>query len=382
MSDGSEGDRTGSREASPQAATGQPAPVTPTDDAVGPDTHLSDTPPSHAPSSDAHSSNAHSSNDVGTGTPPSGAADGQRRQRRQRATRSVGARVRTAIADFVRRVWNKADQDQIFFMAGAIAFNVLVAIVPLALAAVGVAGFFLQAQADITGGPADPLVTYLLNVLPPVSADFADAVRDYLNQLIDQATGLFTIGTLVFAWLATRLIGTLRAALREVFDIDQDRGIIAGKIFDLQMVFVAGTLLAVNIAATVVIELVANYGIQVFHIAEGQALMANLLTLVSFLSIWSMFVLIYRYLPARRIQWRTAIISATFTALFFELLKEAFAWYFRSYAGYASTYQNLATIAIVVIYVYYTAIVFILGGEVGQVASLQRIRRRQKERLS
>jgi membrane protein len=291
-------------------------------------------------------------------------------------------RTRTAAADFIRRVWMKADQDQIFFMAGAIAFNVLVAIVPLALAAVGVAGFFLQARADITGGPADPLVDYLLNVLPPVSAEFAEAVRGYLNELIAQATGLFTIGTLVFAWLATRLIGTLRTALREVFDIQQDRGIIAGKLFDLQMVFVAGTLLAVNIAATVLIEIVAAYGLEFLHISQGPAVLANLLTLLSFLSIWSMFVLIYRYLPARRIQWRTALISATFTAFMFELLKELFAWYFRNYAGYASTYQNLATIAIVVIYVYYMAVLFILGGEVGQVAALQRIRRRQKERLS
>jgi membrane protein len=294
---------------------------------------------------------------------------------------SAMQRARISSADFLRRVWNKADQDQIFFMAGAIAFNVLVAIVPLAIAAAGIAGFFLQARADITGGPADPLVNYLLGVLPPVSSEFADQMRDYLNAFVEQATGLFTIGTLVFAWLATRLVGTLRTALREIFDIQQDRGIIAGKLFDLQMVFVAGTLLAVNITATVVIELVAAYGLELLHIPEGQAVLAQLLTVVAFLSIWFMFVLIYRYLPARRIQWRTALISATFTALMFELMKEAFAWYFRNYAGYASTYQGLASVAIVVIYVYYTAIAFILGGEVGQVAALQRIRRRQKERL-
>jgi membrane protein len=294
---------------------------------------------------------------------------------------SAVSRARVGTADFIRRVYQKADQDQIFFMGGAIAFNVLVAIVPLALAVAGVAGFFLQARADITGGPADPLVNYLLSVLPPVSAEFADQMRGYLNAFIEQATGLFTIGTLVFAWLATRLIGTLRTALREIFDIQQDRGIIAGKLFDLQMVFVAGTLLAINIAATVVIELVASFGLEVLHIPEGQAVLAQLLTVVSFLSIWFMFVLIYRYLPARRIQWRTALISATFTALLFELMKQGFAWYFRNYGGYASTYQGLASIAIVVIYVYYTAVVFILGGEVGQVAALQRIRRRQKERL-
>ena len=36
------------------------------------------------------------------------------------------------------------------------------------------------------------------------------------DRIIAKSTGLFTIGTIVFAWLATRLVGTLRTALREI----------------------------------------------------------------------------------------------------------------------------------------------------------------------
>ncbi|CAN5749770.1 N/A [soil metagenome] len=298
-------------------------------------------------------------------------------------TRSVAARVRSGTGDFLRRVWQKADQDQIFFMGGAIAFNVLVAIVPLAIAAVGVAGFFLQARAG-PGGDTEPVVEDILAVLPPVSGEFQQEMAGYLNTFIEQATGLFTIGTLVFAWLATRLIGTLRAALREIFDIQQDRGIVAGKLFDMQMVFVAGTLLSLNIVITFMLRQVTDYGSDIADLAPAQEIfIVNFaFAALAFLTIWFMFVLIYRYLPARRVQWRTAVMSATFTALMFELMKYAFGWYFATYPAYSSTYQSLASIAIVVIYVYYMAIAFILGGEVGQVASLQRVRRRQKERLS
>lgn len=309
-------------------------------------------------------------------------ADGPGTAAATRSSPSRPRRWRAGAGDFVRRVYKKADQDEIFFMAGAIAFNVLVAIVPLAIAAVGVAGFFLRARAG-GAGPAEPVVEYLLRVLPPVSLDFRREMEGYLNTFIEQATGLFTIGTLVFAWLATRLIGTLRTALREIFDIQQDRGIIAGKIFDLQMVFVAGTLLVLNIATTLALGLITDVGFGFLDFEPGQeSFLQNMIfTTLGFLTIWFMFVLIYRYLPARRIQWRTAIISATFTALLFEVMKSAFAWYFSSYANYQSTYGNLASLAIVVIWVYYTAVAFILGGEVGQVAALQRIRRRQKERL-
>lgn len=312
-----------------------------------------------------------------------GSAGGASAAPRRRTARSALARLRSGAGDFVRRVYSKADQDQIFFMAGAIAFNVLVAIVPLAIAAVGVAGFFLQARAEYGADPVEPVIDYLLRVLPPVTPDFVAYMEALFRDFIAQATGLFTIGTLIFAWLATRLIGTLRTALREIFDIQQDRGIIAGKIFDLQMVFIAGTLLALNIALTVTLGLVTRFGFDRIGIAPGSANLAQNMFFagLAFLTVWFMFVLIYRYLPARRIQWRTAMISATFTAALFEVMKAAFAWYFANYATFTSTYGNLASIAIVVLWIYYTAIAFILGGEVGQVAALARIRRRQKERL-
>jgi len=323
---------------------------------------------------------------------PDTSTEGERRQGKApasgfhstvtRAERSAYRSARASAGDFLRRVLKKAEQDNIFFLAGAIAFNVIVAIVPLALASIGVAGFFLQARGDATS-PAEPVVQYLLGVLPEVSTAFETSMRDLLNGFVKKSSGLFTAGTLVFAWLATRLIGTLRSALREVFDLASDRSILAGKIFDLQMVFVAGTLLAVNITVTVLINVIAADTLNYLNAGVRQTNWWNsaLLSFLSFFTIWFMFALIYRYLPARRIQWRTAIISATFTAILFELMKKGFGWFFAT-RGTMSTYDSLASIAIVVLWVYYMAVAFVLGGEVGQVAALQKIRRRQKERLS
>jgi membrane protein len=291
-------------------------------------------------------------------------------------TGSLGRAAREVAGDYIRRVWSKADQDRIFFMAGAIAFNVLVAIVPLALAAIGITGMVLQHRYEEES--AERLVSYLLQALPPVSDEFTRNVATRLRPLLDQAGGFTSVGVAVFVWLATRLVGTLRTALREVFDIHQDRSIIAGKLFDIQMVIVAGSLLAVNIGFTIVMQVLSRFGVEFLGLRAYDE--SVIFPLVAFISLYIMFALIYRYLPARRPQWRTAIIAATFTSVLFELLKQAFAWYVRR-VDYSSTYQNFAFLVILVLYVYYMAIIFILGGEVGQVAALRRVRRRQKERL-
>ncbi|NJD09026.1 MAG: YihY/virulence factor BrkB family protein, partial [Gemmatimonadetes bacterium] len=267
--------------------------------------------------------------------------------------------ARAAAGDFLRRVWVKADQDKIFFMAGAIAFNILVAIVPLALAAIGIAGMILQQRYQAEAGRR--LVEFLLQALPPVSEAFTNDIARTLNSLLAKSGGFTTVGIALLVWLATRLVGTLRTVLREVFDIQQDRSIIAGKIFDIQMVVVAGTLLGLNVGLTIVLNLLSQFSVDVLGMPAYRLRQNIVFPVIAFISIWTMFLLMYRYLPGRRIQWRTSLIAASFTAVLFELLKQAFAWYVNNFAEFGSTYGNFAFVAIVVIYVYYMAIVFILG---------------------
>lgn len=284
-----------------------------------------------------------------------------------------------AVKDFVRRVWNKADQDGIFFMAGAIAFNLIVAIVPLVLAILGIAGLILQKQVS---DPSKTLFDFIFRSLPPVGAEFERYVRDeVLNPLLRGSGGFIGFGTLVLVWVSTRLIGTLRFALREVYDIGEDRNIIRGKWFDVQIVIAASLLFAINVFGAVSVTVVAQTGSEFLGIEPTAWFSQVVLNLTAVVSLWVMFLLIYHFLPYRRVSWRTAIVSATFTTLAFELLRRAFAWYALNVANYRGTYANFINLIILVFWMYYIGIVFVLGGEIGQVYSMRRIRRRQKERL-
>ena len=161
---------------------------------------------------------------------------------------------------FVRRVYDKAGDDNIFFLAGAISFNVLVAIVPLLLFAVGVAGLVLSAR---FGDPAAVIVERLLSYLPAVGGDI-DLVatgEGAVRQILESRRGFTAVGSILLIWCSTRLVGTLRTALREVFDVAQDRGIVGGKIFDIKVVMVGGALVLVNLWITAEMEAARDLGI-------------------------------------------------------------------------------------------------------------------------
>src|SRR5690606_10587909 len=119
-----------------------------------------------------------------------------------------------------------------------------------------------------------------------------------------------------------------------------------------------------------------TYGIELLGLSgygEVVAIQNIFAQILAYAFILLMFVLMYRYLPARRIPWRIAIVAAIFTGVAFELLKSIFAWYVTNVATHTSPYGAFATFVILVLWIYYSAVVFVLGGEVGQVYELHRI---------
>jgi membrane protein len=281
--------------------------------------------------------------------------------------------------DFTRRLWLKAGDDDIFFLAGGIAFNVLIAALPFLLLLIAVFGFVLKRAVD---DPEQAAVNYVLSILPP-SQRIVVLTRTLVREVVAGRTQFGVLGLVLFIWTSTRLFTSLRSVLKHIFDLPEERGIVAGKIFDLQMVVVAGTLFVLNTGTTIIVEAAQAYGVEWLGLGgrdELEMIQRGSARLLAFGFILLAFVLIYRYLPLRKTPWRIALVAASFTSVVWEMLKGAFAWHVST-ADYRTTYGTLATLVLLVLWVYYSAFVFVLGGEVGQVYDLLRRRRKQRELL-
>ena len=290
----------------------------------------------------------------------------------------LGSR-RSRLREFSHRVYQKSAEDNVFFMAGAISYSVLIAVVPLFLLVVGLWGYVLRAR---YGNPSDVIVGLLASYIPAVRGgdiDLLSAVEAAINGLVEGRATYSLVGFLLFVWLATRLVGTLRVALREVFDIAADRGIVKGKIFDAQVVMVGGVLLLLNVVITLVLQSVGGWGAALIGVPATFLGTTErwLAATIAFASIWAFFALIYARVPARRIPRRTALVAATVMAVSYEVMKWGFGWYATSVANYSSTYGNLATLVVLFFWIYYASLVFILSGEIAQVYTMRKARKLQ-----
>ncbi len=293
----------------------------------------------------------------------------------------------STVKDYVVRVFEKADDDNIFVLASGLTFSILVAAVPILFISVSLISLTLERAAASAGiEPIEQLRNYL-DLIVPVMGEGGTGERnlpeEVIQWVVDRGQAIGLISFVAFVWFSTRLFGSIRSVLREVFDLRQSRGIIQGKIFDAEMVLVSSVLLILNIGITVIVNLAKARGFEFLGLSPAHVGMVEKLyaQVTAFGFIFLLYLLLYKYVPARRIPWRMAVAAALFTAVCWEILKFVFTIYLTRIADYGSIYGGIATLVVVVIWFYYLSMVFVLGAEVAQVHELRRVRRLQMEVL-
>jgi len=296
------------------------------------------------------------------------------------ARRPLLFRLWWSLRDYAKRVWDNSGEDNIFFLAGGIAFNILLAAVPFFLLLGAGLAYLLNQSSDASSAEVGAIIDRLL----PTAQGPDSIVRRIITGVSGNKVGLYS--AITFIWFSTRLFGSLRTVLASIFDIESDRGIIAGKIFDMKITVIATVLVAAYTVLSAYLAAATTRGVAVLsEIGLRQELMGRLEysigRLLAFAFIVLMFFALYKYLPLRRIRWQTALIASLFTSLCFELAKNLFTMYMTRFSPGSLYTGTILAAVVLVIWVYYAATIFILGGEVAQVAELRRVRRHQREIL-
>jgi membrane protein len=294
--------------------------------------------------------------------------------------RSPFTSIGWTLRDYAKRVWDNSGEDNVLFLAGGIAFNMLLAAVPFVLLLV-----WGLAQVLHNTPEANRLVVhYLDRMLPPHLESPDDPTHKLITDVLSGHKQLGIWSAVGFVWFSTRLFGSLRTVLASVFDIEQERGIIQGKIFDIKITVLSTILITANtlistyvlIATRTSRQVLEDLGIRKDVMGQASAWATHL---VGTLLIGVMFFALYKFLPIRRVRTKTAWVAAGFTSVMFELAKAAFNLYVDNFNPGSLYSGAAAAVVVVVVWVYYAALIFILGGEVGQVYELRRTRKRQRE---
>ena len=177
---------------------------------------------------------------------------------------------------------------------------------------------------------ANDVVVRYIDKLLPSHVESPDAVTHKLiSQILSAHSSLGLWSAITFVWFSTRLFGSLRTVLASVFDIENERSIIQGKIFDVKITILSSILITANTLISTYVLIATKSSVQVLEDlgirkdvmgtarAWGTHLVASALLAVMFFSL-------YKFLPIRRVRTKTAWVAALFTSVAFELAKFLF----------------------------------------------------------
>lgn len=240
-------------------------------------------------------------------------------------------------------------EDRATVLAAAMAYYTIFSIFPLLLGIISILGFILPS------GNAQQMVFDELTGFLPGSADL---IQQNIENVIRLRGTIGVFSLLSFLWGGSGLFSNLRRAANLAWDIAKTRNFFSGKMRDAIVMSITAILFLMSMAASTLFSLLDsqnNIG-QYWLVTIGSRFIA-------FSLILGIFLMLYKYLPNIRTYWRFTWPGALLGALLFELLRFGFMIYLTNFASYQLVYGSLASVIILLFWIYLSAIIFILGIE-------------------
>jgi membrane protein len=238
-----------------------------------------------------------------------------------------------------------------FFLAAGLSFYIVICIVPFLLLVIAGSAFLISDEMVLR-----EVVDRLGTLLPVYQAEMEVALR----AVIDARGVTSLIGTLVLFFFASQLFAATRLVLNRVFQ-HKGRGLIHGILFDVGMILSLTVGFLVSIGVTTAFAWVRATALLMGRGSFVPIALHWAGLLLTILLDTALFVTIYRFVPNRRIRWSSVLAGGLVTALLWELAKQAFRWYIEGAGVYSAVYGSLGVTIALMMWVYYSATVFILG---------------------
>jgi membrane protein len=235
--------------------------------------------------------------------------------------------------------------------AAGIAYYAILSIFPLLLGLIAVIGFFLPSL-DVQA----ELLKFISQNMPGVT----DIFQQNIVSIVNLRGPMSLLSVVLLFWGASSLFSSISLAINRAYEIRQYRSLLIRKASDLGMALSTGILFLLSLGVSAGLAIWRG----VTHMtAENLVIIDAAGRLAAFLLILVAFLLLYKLIPNTRTWWRDVWLGAFLAAVFFEIARTLFVFYLANFANYQLIYGSIASIIVLLIWIYYSAYIMILGAE-------------------
>jgi membrane protein len=265
------------------------------------------------------------------------------------------ARWRKLITDTITG-WNDHDAST---QSAALAFYTVFSLAPLLVVVIALFGLAFGAAA-VRG-------EILAEFQDWMGKDAASLVQSILRTAAEPNTNRLAgvVGVLVLIFGASGVFVQLQQSLNRIWGVVPKPGaalktLLRKRMLSFAVVLGIGFLLVVSLILSTALTALGNYLERRYQLPV--ALLHALNILASFLLITLLFAMIYRLLPDVKLTWRDVFLGSVVTSVLFGVGKTLIGFYLGR-SGAASAYGAAGSLVLLLSWVYYSALVFLLGAE-------------------
>jgi membrane protein len=249
--------------------------------------------------------------------------------------------------------------------AGAMAYFFVLSLFQLLVLAVVLASYFLGE------GEARDFVVDLVAEGTPLDEQF---IGEIIDSIVASRGAMSAVSVVFLLWGALGLFSALSAGISIVFDSAPRRGFIQDKMVGLLLMAVAGALAIASLLigiATGIIQRMAERVEVTLPIGDTAVWLIGLVApiVLSFLAFW----VVYRVVPNRRVTWGQVLPGALAAIVLWTALRFGFTWYATNIANYDSAFGPISTGVSLIVLLYFTSVIILLGAEFARASALDRV---------
>ncbi|MCP5097607.1 MAG: YihY/virulence factor BrkB family protein [Chloroflexi bacterium] len=267
------------------------------------------------------------------------------------------------VFELIRQTAIGYGRDHGSLLAASLAYYTIFAIAPLIVIVVAVAGQVFED--DTVSQKIEPAI------VETVGQDAAAVVLSLVANVSESGTG--TLGTIIGSALlffaASGLFFQLQRTINIIWGITTPPeqgiwGVLKKRALTFLMVLLVGLLLIFSLIVTAVISALDEFLIDILPLLGP--LLPTLDVLVSLCLLTLLFAIIFRVLPDGQVAWKDVFLGAVVTAVLFITGKYLIGLYIKQGAA-SSTVGAAGSVVILLLWVYYSAQILLLGAEFTQV---------------
>jgi membrane protein len=268
---------------------------------------------------------------------------GEKRQRIEERLLGIPA------VQLVARTARELGADDAPHMAAGVAYYALLSLFPLMLALIAVLGLFL---------PSATVQEELFEFMERNMPGAVDELEHNIEGVIRLRGPIGVTSLILLFWSASATFGAIARAVNRAWDIHQDRPFHVRKLRDLTMALGTGILFLLSLGSGAVFSILRDMDLLLVSAAAEFGV-----RFVGFLLSLTIFLLIYKFIPNTKTFWRYVWPGALLSATLFEIAKTFFLLYLTRFANYELVYGSVASIIVLLVWIYSSAFIIILGAE-------------------